>query len=187
MSAGALKDRGDALETEFFARQNAKAVEALRVKRAAEESHEALGRALGLSDGAVLDALIEAGIGSETVAALALIPLVVVAWADGTLDDAERDAIERASEEASVDGEHRALLSAWLNAPPDANLLDAWKQYIEALRGQLDADACDALRDRILGGARQVAESAGGFLGLGNKVSASEAGVLDDLEACFKA
>jgi len=187
MSAGALKDRGDALEAEFFARQNAEAVDALRTKKAAEENREALGKALGLSDSAVLGALIEVGITSETVAALALIPLVVVAWAEGTLSDAERDAIERASEETGVAGEHRALLSAWLSAPPDASLLDAWKQYIEALRGQLDAAACEALGGRILSGARQVAESAGGILGLGNKVSASEARVLSDLEACFKA
>jgi hypothetical protein len=36
-----------------------------------------------------------------------------------------------------------------------------------------------------VGGARQVAEAAGGLLGLGNKVSASEAALLAELDACF--
>jgi hypothetical protein len=110
-----------------------------------------------------------------------------VAWADGKLDDGERDAIARAAEKAKLSADHRALLAEWMSAPPDAGLLDAWKGYIGALREVIDPSASDALRKQIVGGARDVAEAAGGFLGLGNKVSASEAAVLGQLEACFDA
>jgi hypothetical protein len=41
------------------------------------------------------------------------------------------------------------------------------------------------LRDAVLRQAREVAEAAGGFLGLGSKVSASEQAVLDDLARAF--
>ncbi|HIL00496.1 MAG TPA: hypothetical protein EYG06_00310 [Myxococcales bacterium] len=185
MSADALKNRKDALENEFFARQNAKSLEAFRAKVAAQETRDALAAALGISEASVLDGLVRVGITAETLAALAMIPLVAVAWADGKLDAAEREAIERAADEANVTDDHRTLLAGWLSAPPEAGLLEAWKQYAESLAQEMDAAACDALRSRILGGARQVAESAGGFLGVGNKISASEASVLAELEACF--
>jgi hypothetical protein len=187
MSADALKDRKDALENEFFARQNAKAREAFRAKIEEQESRDALAAALGISESDVLDSLVQVGITAETLAALAMIPLVAVAWADGKLDDAEREALERAADEANVTDDHRALLGEWLSAAPDASLLDAWKQYAETLAREMDTAACNALCTRIVGGAREVAESAGGFLGIGNKISASEADVLAELEACFAA
>lgn len=187
MSADAMKERKDALENEFFVRENAKAVEALRAKLAADVSREALAEASGIAEASVLDALVEAGITAETLAALSLVPLVAVAWADGKLDPGERDAIERAAGGANLSADHQALLAEWLGAAPGAGLLDAWKAYIAALREGLDADALGALRQKIVGGARSVAESAGGFLGLGNKISDSEAAVLADLEACFDA
>lgn len=185
MSADALKDRKDALENEFFARQNAKAREAFRAKIDEQESRDALAAALGISEASVLDSLAQVGITAETLAALAMIPLIAVAWADGKLDEAEREAIERAADEADVTDDHRTLLAGWLSAAPDASLLEAWKQYAEALAREMDAAACDALCARIVGGARQVAVSAGGFLGIGNKISAREADVLAELEACF--
>ena len=186
MSGEVLKERGDALENEFFARRNAKAAEALRAKLAAEESRDSLAKAAGIPDESVLDALEAAGITAESLAALALVPLVAVAWADGKLDDGEREAIIRAAEQAQVGDENRALLDGWLSAAPDAGLLEAWKGYVGSIRGAMEAGAYSALRERIVGGARQVAESAGGFLGLGNKVSASEAAVLEELEASFE-
>jgi hypothetical protein len=43
-----------------------------------------------------------------------------------------------------------------------------------------------ALRDELLGRARQVAEATGGFLGLGNKISPEEQVVLDELAKVFE-
>ena len=77
------------------------------------------------------------------------------------------------------------LLERWLSAPPADSLLESWKAYIAELKGTLDSDARTALRDQLIGGAREVAEAAGGFLGFGNKVSEEEAAVLDELAACF--
>lgn len=185
MSGETLKERGDALENEFFTRQNAKATEALRAKLTAEAGREALANAVGISDATVLDALEAAGITAESLAALALVPLVAVAWADGKLDDGEREAIVRAAEQAQAGKENRALLDSWLSAAPAPGLLEAWKSYVGSLRGAMEDADYAVLRERIVGGARQVAESAGGFLGLGNKVSASEAAVLEELEASF--
>jgi hypothetical protein len=49
----------------------------------------------------------------------------------------------------------------------------------------LDPAPKNALRDEILGRARTVAEAAGGFLGLGNKISSEEEVVLQQLAKPF--
>jgi hypothetical protein len=188
MSQDALRNQQDRLEKEFFARPSmSQAVAALREKLAAERSRKGLAAASGLSDPEALDALIAAGLSAGTLAALALVPLVAVAWADGRVDDTERDAILRAAQQSEITSEHRSLLEEWLSVAPDARLLEAWSQYIRVLRDQISPAASETLRARILGDAKRVAEAAGGFLGLGSKISTSETNVLAELEACFDA
>ena len=60
-------------------------------------------------------------------------------------------------------------------------LPDAWKNYMGALNESLDPVAFNQLKALVMRRAEDVAESAGGFLGLGNKVSDAERKVLDDL------
>ena len=179
-----LKERKDALENEFFKRQDQKALEGLRALKAADEARAALSQASGVTDDAALDALTEVGITAETLIAMSLVPLVAVAWADGKLDDSERSAILKAFQ-AKANEANRDLLDVWLARQPDPSLLETWKLYIDAVLTELNAEASEKLRSQLLGGAREVAEAAGGFLGLGNKISPSEAEVLTELEACF--
>jgi hypothetical protein len=49
----------------------------------------------------------------------------------------------------------------------------------------LDADAGNALKAELLGRARAVAESAGGVLGLGNRISKAEQARMTALEQAF--
>jgi hypothetical protein len=187
MSTDFLNDRRNSLEREFFSRQEAEALERLRAKNAAKAHRVALADAAGISDDSVLDALEAVGVDAESLSALALVPMVAVAWADGKLDEAEREAIQKAANEANPSGDASTLLAGWLSAPPDSKLLEAWKSYIVAVQTDMSPDARKALRNRLVGGARQVAEAAGGFLGFGNKISSEEATVLDELDGCFEA
>ena len=43
------------------------------------------------------------------------------------------------------------------------------------------------LHDEIIGGAKRVAEAAGGILGFGNRISREEQAVIDELERAFDA
>ena len=76
-------------------------------------------------------------------------------------------------------------MASWLEKRPKPELLDAWREYVSQLKGSLDAASYSLLRTNVLQRAQQIAEAAGGFLGLGEKVSAQERAVLDDLASAF--
>ena len=88
MSEEFLGDRKKALEESFFAKENEKLRHALQEKETVRTAKEALGEASGISDDAVLEHLMALDIGSDTVAALSLVPLVEVAWAEGSFSQA---------------------------------------------------------------------------------------------------
>jgi hypothetical protein len=182
-----LGDRRRALEEAFFAEQDQKLLRRLRQADAARSGKAALAAASGIADEAVLDRLAALGLDAGTVAALALVPLVAVAWADGALDAKEREAVLAGAAEAGV-GEGAAardLLDRWLREPPPRDLLAAWADYTRAVAAKLDDADMQALRADLLGRARRVAEAAGGFLGVGRRVSAAEQAVLERLAAAF--
>jgi hypothetical protein len=179
-----LRDRGRSLEDEFFRREDQRLMDRLGQLRKAEATREALGKASGITNPAVLDKLMELGIRAETVAALSIVPLVEVAWADGALDAKERRAVvERAG--VARESTAGALLDAWLDRRPDPELLVAWTHLVQAMSQQLGPDAAARLKTGLLEQARAVAAATGGLFGVGSKVSASEAAMLAKLEAAF--
>ncbi len=184
MKKGGISTRRRELEEKFFHDRDQELLQALREKTASQERKKALAEASGISDAELLDRLDELDVSPETLAALSLVPLIAVAWADGKLDDKERKAVLEAAAQKGIDAEHPAspLLKDWLRQKPAATLVDVWKLYAAALAQSLDEASKTALKDDLLGRAGAVAEAAGGLLGFGNKVSKSEQAVLDELE-----
>ena len=179
-----LRDRGRSLEDEFFRREDKRLIEQLNTLKAAEATREALSKASGITTPAVLDKLIELGIRAETVAALSIVPLVEVAWADGALDPKERRAVlERAG--VAQDSTAGALLGTWLDRQPDPKLLTAWTHLVQAMSQQLAPEEAARLKTGLLERARAVAGASGGTFGLGSKISSAEAAVLAKLEGAF--
>lgn len=180
---------GNELEDSFFLQEDRLLIEKLKALRKVEESRGALSRASGIQDVQVLDRLIELGVRPESVAALALVPIVEVAWADGSLDQKERQAVLDAAEAKGIrrgEIEHQ-LLESWLDRPPKPELIEAWEHYIAGLVPQLAAEQRQVLQRELLDRARAVAESSGGFLGIGQRVSPAEKAVLERLEQAFRA
>jgi len=180
-------ERGRALEEEFFRRQDEKLRAQLRQQEGKRQEKEALAQASGISNDEVLAKLLALGIHARTLAPLALVPLIEVAWADGHMADRERAAILSAAKAAGVDetSPGYGLLGSWLSQRPDPGLRDLWRHYAQSVCEALDPAARETLKAEILGRARRVAEAAGGFLGLGSKVSAAEEETLTDLAKAF--
>ncbi len=182
-----LVPSGRELEDSFFLQEDRVLIERLQALRRMEETREALSRASGIRDPAVLKRLTELGVRPESVAALALVPVVEVAWADGNIDDRERRAVIDAAEARGIQagGIEHELLESWLARRPRPQLLEAWQHYVAGLLPELTPAQREGLRDELLGRAQAVAEASGGFLGLGNKVSPQEAAVLDRMAQAF--
>lgn len=184
--AESLEERGRALENQFYDKQDKEKLAAMKAKMDAQTTREDLRKASGMTDDKVLDKLVELGLRANTIAALSLVPLIEVAWADGEIQDNERTAILQGAHgkglEQGTDGYE--LLQSWLKSRPDPGLFDAWEGYIKALAGQLNDEQNRLLKNQIVGFAKMVAASAGGFLGIG-KVSASEEKALGRIETAF--
>jgi len=189
MSDGILGERRRTLEAEFFAKRDAERIRALREKLAEKAELEALATAIGIQDPEVLQHLRALELKPEIVAAIGIVPMIEVAWADGELDAKERKAVLAAAAAHGVPEGHPAhgVLDLWLESRPGPELRNAWKHYVEAVCEGMSAEARATLKGEILGHATAVAEATGGFLGLGSKVSKSERAVLDDLAAAFPA
>ncbi len=179
-----LEKRRRALEEAFFNKYNDDLLVKLRAKEAATQKKQGLAAKTGISDERVLDDLVGAGVEPETLAALALAPLILLAWRDGVLETREREAILRAADEQGVSHTSTAyqLLEKWLAERPGEELVAAWKGYVEALRTNLSPAAYAALRKDIVDRTSKVARSAGGFLGFGS-VTKQEKELLARIEA----
>lgn len=172
------------LEEAFFAKENARLLAELRQQSEHTARREALRAAIQVDDEALVDHLLELGLCPETVLAVNLVPLAMVAWADGSIQDKERETILKVAADKGVEpGSLSArLLESWLHEKPGPPLVEAWKRYVEAIWGSLTQQERIEVREVGLGRARAVAEAAGGFLGLTSKISSAEQAVLDDLE-----
>lgn len=183
-----LSDRKSALEDSFFRRRDAELLEQMKKQMSSASQRDALAAASGISDETMLDRLIGLKLNAETVAALSLVPLVQVAWSDEKLEAAEKDAILKAATESGLGKDSAAYKSllGWLDAAPEPELFTAWTDYVQELSKTMSAEDCAALRDGLIARAEQVATAAGGFLGLGSKVTESEQTVIDQLKSAFQ-
>ncbi len=186
MADNSLEERGRALENQFFEQENKQKLAAMKSKLEGQQTREELRKASGMTDEAVLDKLVSLGLRANTIAALSLVPLIFVAWADGSIQDSERNAILQGAHgkglEPGTDG--LELLTTWLAKKPADELFDAWEGYIKALAAQLNDEQNRLLKNQIVGFAKMVATSAGGILGFG-KVSGTEEKALSRIEAAF--
>lgn len=186
MSDVTLEERGRALENQFYDKENQEKLSAMKEKLDDHATREELRKASGMTDQAVLDKLVALGLRGNTIAALSLVPLIQVAWADGKIQDNERTAILQGAHGKGLEKGTAGyeLLQTWLQQKPSIELIEAWEAYIKALGSQLNDEQNRLLKNQIVGFAKMVAAAAGGFLGIG-KISAEEEKVLERIEAAF--
>jgi len=181
--ATGLRQSGKALEDSFFARENARLLTKLKEKEAAAAKRAAFKEIANIENAELIDALIELEIEPHAMAALSIVPLVEVAWADGEIQSNERDAILKAAAEGGIEpgSDNFELLGNWLNSRPGPDLLETWKTYAQALEERLDSVVGNELKVRLMTRTKNIAKAAGGFLGIG-AISQAEQRVLDELE-----
>src|SRR5512144_460515 len=119
-----LAERERGMEADYFHKQDAKLIQKIRERAKLQEVALALAEKLQIDDPALLQRVVGLGLNRETGAAMLVVPLVQVAWADGEVTDREREVLlEIAAERGVVAGTPpHAQLVAWLRERPAVEL-----------------------------------------------------------------
>lgn len=168
---------------EVLRRKDQERLEQGRQHHVREVKVRLLGEATGIADLATLEEFVTLGYTADTVQLPQLLPLVMVAWADGTVSSAERDAILEAATARHVGRESRAsdLLADHLTHRPSEEIIDrnlrVLRTWMHALPEPQRTDNLHDLTSRCA----QVASISRGLFGMGRKVSEGERRVMDRL------
>ena len=170
-----------------FYNRDKQLMEAFRDRLDQLERRQQLQHVSDIRDEALLDRLLGLGITAECLAALGLVPLVWVAWADGEVAAEERDRIVAMAQAAGIEPHNGRypLLEHWLKRRPGPEVVAAWQDSIKQLRETMAGEDFETLRREILERAGDVARASGGLLGFGEKVSPTEQAVLAELQHAF--
>lgn len=120
------------------------------------------------------------GIDARTWRAVAVLPLVEVAWADGRVQTAERRHIlQLASRSGALEGDGRLVVEGWLTHAPSAGYFRRGREVLRGLQERL-ADEGTELGD-ILDACEAVAKAAGGLFGVFGSIEPVERNVLAEI------
>jgi hypothetical protein len=182
MSDDALADRRRASEDDYFRKRDNALIEEMRKRADSDAARQRLSQRVGVTDEGVLRTLQTLGFSEETVPLLYLVPLVHVAWIDGTVSPRAAEYIIAAARGDGIDDRSVAdhLLREWLRSKPsDGFFPDA----LDAIRSVLQQQASVERRryiQTLLQHCATVAAASGGILGFG-KVSHREREALDHI------
>ena len=170
-------------EQEYFHRLDVELIDQMRKRAALEEERHRLAEATQVKDETILDALAEVGFNHENATLLHLVPLIQIAWIDGSVSSAERDRIVREARSRGIDegGAADQKLSTWLEQRPSE---DVFRTAIRALQLVLAASPQspnEASANSLLRSCADVAAASGGLFGLTTPISAVEQSFLTDL------
>jgi hypothetical protein len=181
-----FSERRKSLEEQFFKDKDRQLMERMRGELSALEAKKQLAHVSGIVEERVLENLVKAGVKAETLAAVTMIPIVEVAWADGSVTSEERDAVLNAAAAQGVqpDTAPYEILRAWLKDRPDSHVIAAWKDYVQEAARTMPKETVAAMKKAMIDRATRVAEAAGGFLGLAT-ISHSERKAIDEFAKAF--
>ena len=172
-------DRRKAQEDEYFRRQDKALIEKLQQRGRDEATRRRMAEQSGVADQEILRDLQALGYTPETLMLLHVVPLVQMAWAEGSVSDSERDLIVQAARTRGVDKDSAAdrQLAAWLADRPSDELFAKTLRAIGAILESRPPEERDATQKDLVARVTAIASASGGILGFG-KVSPQEQQVL---------
>ena len=186
MNEDSFSTRARALEDAFFTQRDAELSEQLRASQERAQTAEELSALSGIDDPKVLRSLVDAGVTGRSLTALRIFPLVAVAWADGIIQENERDKVIQAASKHGLPPSTPAggLLNQWLLVKPDESIFEAWETYTQALVARMGPEERRILRESLERDMREIATASGGVLGW-SAVSRGESDVMQRIRAAF--
>jgi len=173
----AQKDAFDELrkakEEEYFHKKETELLEKLRQRGAVEAERRKLGDALPTADAQILEDLQALGYNAETVKLLFVVPLLAVAWADGSITPRERSLILELAKADDKQGQ----LTQWLNQKPPDEFFERSLRVVRSLLAAQSPEERSAAKRDLHSSAVRIAEASGGILGLGSISNAERAAI----------
>ena len=165
-------------EVERERRERLRRERELEAIRSVERQH--IARELATTDDIAAEAM-ELGFDAETSRVLPLIPLIEVAWADGSVTIKEQSTVLDAAKNHGIDEGSPAynFLGRLLNERPSALFFERTNRVLMHL---IQAKPESWMKKDLPTLCREVAEASGGFLGLfGEKISPAEMAIINEL------
>jgi hypothetical protein len=175
-------------EEEYFQAKQARLRQRLleETERAAVEQKQKreIAGSVGTDDQALIDRIHALGLDGEVAGVLHLMPLVQVAWADGSVSESERKTIMQAVEARGIaPGSASAnFIASLLETRPSDTLLD---EILSLLRDLLAAKGLKP--GSVLDACGDVAQASGGLFGFGSKMSQEEREAIQRIGASLNA
>jgi hypothetical protein len=180
-----ISDR-HAHEDDYFRRRDQELIEKLKEDARKRAERGRLAEAAGVpEDHGVLNDLQALGWTPDLLGLMHLIPLVRVAWGDGTVQPRERELIlEAARAHGIAEGSpaHARLLEA-LNVRPTEQEFARAMKIVAALLDALPSDKKTSGKRTLVSLASDIASATGGVFGFGSRVSPAEAATLGRIAA----
>jgi len=183
----AFENRASALENAFFLEQDQLLIKKLQELKKLQESKDVLRQVSGITNDHILEKLVSLNITPQTVAALSVVPLIEVAWADGVIDEKEKATILSQIEKhgIKVGSTEYDLTSLWLSHRPEETLLLAWEHLVKDICSKMTDSEKKDFQESLMHDTLAIANASGGFLGFG-KISKEEKMMLKKLEIAFQ-
>jgi tellurite resistance protein len=175
-------------EEDYFRKQDLELLERMRKAAAADRERKELGARSGLHDPALLKELEQLGFSPDTLSLLPLVPVLQVAWAEGSVSPEERKLIlDLAGKRGIAEGsEADRQLKDWLTNRPQQDVFLRAGRLITAMLAAGSQEMHDLSADDLVKYCESIATASGGILGLG-KVSAEERAALSQIQGVLKA
>jgi hypothetical protein len=172
-------NRRRAKEDEYFRRQEQELIEKLKQRGREEATRLRMAEHSGVADEEILRDLQDLGYTPETVMLLHLVPLLQMAWAEGSVSTGERDLILEAARARGIDKDSAAdrQLTSWLTHRPSEELFENTLRAIGAILQSRPSEEREASEKDLVSQLTAIASASGGILGFG-KVSPQEQQVL---------
>jgi hypothetical protein len=174
-------------EEEYFRRKDRELIERMRQQTETAASRQALESATGIHDPESLQDLEALGFTARTIALLPLVPVLQVAWAEGSISMAERELIIKLARARDIEPGTDAdvQLQEWLDVRPAAAVFSKAGRLIAAMLDHPAGAELQVSADDLMKYCEQIAHASGGVFGFGS-VSAQEKAALEQVAAQLK-
>ena len=175
-------------EDEFFHKRDQELILAARRQAESEAQFRDLSAVTGISDQQTLQDLQRFDYNAQTALLLELMPLVQVAWSDGSVNELERKRIFTIARLEGIEtGDPRwDRLAQSLQIRPSDEFFQATLRGLRASLEGLPVEDRRRIDRKLIIHCTSVASVSGGFLGLGSRISNAEQAAINEIVAALE-